>query len=458
MDKQQGIAILTNIDKNIQLLLDEFTSLGTEALVPLMNAFSSKNEFDRNFATGTFDILKDIQTNLASNGTFEDRSNPVETKDMLTDIQAQVTNIAHNPYLEDIKNSKLMNFVLKRKGTLKQTWSHKRNEAKQAYESMINNQNKARIFDDWIQTEVFLPKKYRTKNTESTPEDQKHLLHKLGFLKMKSDVKSMQENAQKQSDKFDVLMDKMRDIIQNRESANVAEKMIELWDEDIANMKEKAIEESKKMQEYWKNQPHADEDDDETESIQNAEHSQKKPITTQSRFKKAKISHAAHYNKSNREHPYEEPSYQPLRNNFNQQRSYSDVVRTRYIPNRASSYSRYPDENNKYQKCQPQRETRRHFPKPKFSHGHAPSHQDSQRNYRWDYDYIESENGYNHNQAHSSHHQSSTRYNAPSRYRPNHNQTGYRLSTNRRYTNKRRETIPHFRNQYQPSPQNHFLW
>ena len=249
MDKQQGIAILTNIDKNIQLLLDEFISLRTEALVPLMNAFSSKNEFDRNFATGTFDILKDIQSNLASNGTFEDRSNLVQlvqTKDMLTDIQAQVTNIAHNPYLEDIKNSKLMNFVLKRKGTLKQTWSHKRNEAKQAFESMINSQNKARIFDDWIQTEVFLPKKYRAKTTESTPEDQKHLLHKLGFLKMKADVKSMQENAQKQSDKFDVVMDKMRDIIQNRESANVAEKMIELWDEDIANMKEKAIEESKK--------------------------------------------------------------------------------------------------------------------------------------------------------------------------------------------------------------------
>ena len=48
-----------------------------------------------------------------------------------------------------------MHFVLKRKGTLKQTWSHKRNEAKQAYESMINNQNKARIFDDWVQTEFF---------------------------------------------------------------------------------------------------------------------------------------------------------------------------------------------------------------------------------------------------------------------------------------------------------------
>ena len=32
---------------------------------------------------------------------------------------------------------------------------------------------------------------------------------------------------------------KIREIIQNRESADVAEKMIELWDEDIANIKRK---------------------------------------------------------------------------------------------------------------------------------------------------------------------------------------------------------------------------
>ena len=196
MDTQQGIAILTNIDKNIQLIYSEFVSLRKDALVPLMNAFNSKNEFDRNIAKETVEILKNVADNIQSQDIKENIQDIASNQGILTDIQAQVANIAHNPYLEDIKNNKLMHFVLKRKGTLKQTWSHKRNEAKQAYESMINNQNKARIFDDWVQTEVFLPKKYRTKTTESTPEDQKHLLHKLGFLKMKSDVQSMRENAQ----------------------------------------------------------------------------------------------------------------------------------------------------------------------------------------------------------------------------------------------------------------------
>ena len=50
MDTQQGIAILTNIDKNIQLIYREFVSLRKDALVPLINAFNSTNEFDRNIA------------------------------------------------------------------------------------------------------------------------------------------------------------------------------------------------------------------------------------------------------------------------------------------------------------------------------------------------------------------------------------------------------------------------
>ena len=109
---------------------------------------------------------------------------------------------------------------------------------------------------------------------------------------------------------------KMRGIIQNRESADVAEKMIELWDEDIANMKEKAIDDSKQKQEYWKNQPHADESDDETESIQNAEQKPKKPIKKQSHRNKDTISHAASHRQTNGGHPYEESPYQPLRNNY----------------------------------------------------------------------------------------------------------------------------------------------
>ena len=63
----------------------------------------------------------DIESNTASN-------------DILKDIKEQVTNMDNNPFLEDIKKQKLMDFVLKRKGAMKTTWSHKRKEAKQAYD------------------------------------------------------------------------------------------------------------------------------------------------------------------------------------------------------------------------------------------------------------------------------------------------------------------------------------
>ena len=66
MDTQQGIAILTNIDKNIQLIYSEFVSLRKDALVPLMNAFNSKNEFDRNIAKETVEILKNVADNIQS--------------------------------------------------------------------------------------------------------------------------------------------------------------------------------------------------------------------------------------------------------------------------------------------------------------------------------------------------------------------------------------------------------
>ena len=87
--------------------------------------------------------------------------------------------------------------------------------------------------------------------------------------------------------------------------------MTELWDEDIANMKEKAIEESKQKQEYWKNQPHADEDDDETESNQNAEQTRKTSIKKQSHRNKGNLSHAAPYSVTNGGRSYEEYPNQP---------------------------------------------------------------------------------------------------------------------------------------------------
>ena len=63
-----------------------------------------------------------------------------------------------------------MDIVHRRKGSIRQTWSHKRNEAKQAYESMLFSRQKAEIFNDWVQTGVFLTRKYRSHITKSILE------------------------------------------------------------------------------------------------------------------------------------------------------------------------------------------------------------------------------------------------------------------------------------------------
>ena len=88
----------------------------------------------------------------------------------LKDIISHMDDISSQS--KDIHSHKLQEFAYKRKGVIKKLWYAKLNFLKQSHNSMLMNKNKSEIFEAWVKSETFLPKRFRC-HTEDMNEEQK---------------------------------------------------------------------------------------------------------------------------------------------------------------------------------------------------------------------------------------------------------------------------------------------
>ena len=226
------------IETKLDLILKEFAALREQAIIPFIEGYSKR--------------VQDIKQ-------FEKQS-----LDSISDISKQIETIANPTYLktvQDIQDAKLMDFVYRRKGMIRRLWSDKLNRFKNAYENLKQNENKSRIFGEWVNNELFLPKKYRTKIQSDASAEHRDAGHKMGFLKMKEDVNKMKGRIGDFQKQCDTNFTYMMDLINRRETPAVAEKMGKLWMDDVQKVKNKVMYEWARKEEFWKQLPHSDNPD-----------------------------------------------------------------------------------------------------------------------------------------------------------------------------------------------------
>ena len=236
MESNQSIFI--SMDNKLAQILNEIRAMREEAIVPLMHNYAghAKNNHE----------------------------NAKETIGKLDKISVQLSTVTSDGYLQaiqDIQHSKTMDYVYRRKDAIRKLWTDKLNQLKNAYENLTRNRNKSRIFAEWVENELFLPKKYRQKINENASEEQREASHKLGFSKMKEDVARMKESEEKFRAKCTELNSYMCELIKRRETTNISSQMLKIWDQEVETMKKKIRNEWEKKELFWKNLPHSDNPD-----------------------------------------------------------------------------------------------------------------------------------------------------------------------------------------------------
>ena len=177
---------------------------------------------------------KEILTNQAKSATTAIESCAA----VITDLKKEMKNEAENSKImrNEIHAIKVENHAYKRRNTIKPLWFAKLNFFTQKYEQYTKNSIKGSFYEEWNETELFIPKKFRM-NTENMSEEEKLNATKESFELMRKEKDKMNRTAtqsQKQMKETDTWM---QQYIQTREMPNVAQKLIEIWKTECAKRK-----------------------------------------------------------------------------------------------------------------------------------------------------------------------------------------------------------------------------
>ena len=108
----------------------------------------------------------------------------------------------------------------KRKGTMKKFWYGKLNFLAQKYEQYMTNKVKSDQYEEWAESKLFLPKKFRTHKDEMS-EEERETATKKGFEKMKEEMTKMKSEAAKARKKAEEVDQEMKEVFRAREVKNV---------------------------------------------------------------------------------------------------------------------------------------------------------------------------------------------------------------------------------------------
>ena len=106
----------------------------------------------------------------------------------------------------------------------------------QKYKQHIQNCIKSSFYEQWQETGVFLPLKFR-KQTQNMNEEQRETANKEGYKAMREEIEKMKASAKQAELKQEEIKTEMYTLIQRREMANVATQMIAIWNSEFEKKK-----------------------------------------------------------------------------------------------------------------------------------------------------------------------------------------------------------------------------
>lgn len=143
----------------------------------------------------------------------------------------------------------------RKRHSIKQIWFQKRNNRNQAFFNILNNEGTAKIYQHWLNTKEFLPRKYKPKKINGEPQEQYNIREQLGFAKMNSDLDIMKNQIDKNVKKLREADDEINKIIERVSEGNVREKVKAIWKEEVNKGEENATKRWQKKEEWLKSLP-----------------------------------------------------------------------------------------------------------------------------------------------------------------------------------------------------------
>ena len=143
-----------------------------------------------------------------------------------------------------LQESKLDDLARKKKHGISATWHKKLNEIANSFHQTTFHDRTADIYQNWADSTLFLPKKFRGKRKPDQSEEQNEILNKLGFSKMKEEVIHLRSQAKKAAKRYEETRNYMT-LIDRKATGSVVQKLKDIWAEDV-------LKKEIKMEEHWK--------------------------------------------------------------------------------------------------------------------------------------------------------------------------------------------------------------
>ena len=177
-----------------------------------------------------------------------------ESSENITSCKASLDIIATD--MQQLHNNRVQDFAHRRKKVMKSLWYVKKNYYLQNFNSFLQNKIKSSIYEEWLNSELYLPHKFRKHNDRMTPNERNDAT-KEGFKMMEDAMHTMKNNCAK----FAKKMEATHDLIMNKikqEHSNVASYLETLWAEEL-NLGKSKIQSSWERKEEWlRNLPNSD--------------------------------------------------------------------------------------------------------------------------------------------------------------------------------------------------------
>lgn len=179
------------------------------------------------------DITRQLQEQQISNTSME---NTNSSKFMVTALKEKIdemcqhfTGLANYQLLDETNKLKINEEAFKIRRNLRE-WKTSFNQRKQNFWNSLRTHETSKLFQEYMtEDSQYLPRKFRPQTIPKEPDEQSNERIRLAFETMRSEERILQNKADRYTTKYLKIDENIMNLISQRASGKIREKLEELW-------------------------------------------------------------------------------------------------------------------------------------------------------------------------------------------------------------------------------------
>lgn len=238
--------LLMDISEKLTLVVDNLVTLNVTMNKVATHVFAQKDNSIRPETESLQNVIQATGSNITE-----------EIRRLQTDMK-QVSEARSNNAQERFNDASeiwILNEAKKNKTGIK-LWTQKLNTRKMDYSNTLRCKSKAEIYKQFLShDEVFIPKHFRSKNFQNESQGETSAKKNLDIQKMRAAIEILECRSEQSQTNYIKMDSEMEAEIRKIKPESVAEKVLQMWQEDCNKEEQISKQKWKKKEEFLLNLP-----------------------------------------------------------------------------------------------------------------------------------------------------------------------------------------------------------